>query len=87
MEATGVARVPLYVVKPFRRFWVPRPQLGVGVSSNVKRIRTPTQSRGRRDAKTLADPPEEEQCPPESNSRVNRHRGRAALGEPSPIRE
>jgi hypothetical protein len=28
-------------------FWVPRPRLGVGVSSNVKRIRTPTQSRGR----------------------------------------
>jgi hypothetical protein len=27
--------------------WVPRPRLCVGVSSNVKRIRTPTQSRGR----------------------------------------
>jgi hypothetical protein len=33
---------------PLRRFlfWVPRPRLCVGVSSNVKRIRTPTQSRG-----------------------------------------
>ena len=36
--------VPLYAVNPF---WVPRPRLCVGVSSNVKRIRTPTQSRGR----------------------------------------
>jgi hypothetical protein len=31
---------------PVSLFWVPRPRLGVGVSSNVKRIRTPTQSRG-----------------------------------------
>ena len=29
------------------RFRVPRPRLGVGVSSNVKLIRTPTQGRGR----------------------------------------
>ena len=36
--------VPPYAVNPF---WVPRPRLCVGVSSNVKRIHTPTQSRGR----------------------------------------
>jgi hypothetical protein len=32
---------------PLSLCWVPRPRLCVGVSSNVKRIRTPTQSRGR----------------------------------------